>query len=188
MNIGDQRAAGKGDGFMKWTRVRTWAGMHPVWAVNLVTAFSLLCCVLLFFVIVSAAGGRRITSETAEAFLIFGTLSFLFLAGTTSAAFISLLLARAGLRSRRVLLAASWVPLFAASGWAVLLTVVSLVTIVVTGKLPGGINWPAVFLGWVVVSVTLAAGYLVGWMIAALFVRYKRRKGHGETTKPVELN
>ncbi len=156
-----------------------------MWAVNLVTAFSLLCCVLLFVLMISALlhGWAIPGSEVALTVLPFVTLSLLFLAGTTSAAFVSLLLARAGLRSRRVLLAAAWGPLLAASGFAVLLTVLSLLAIVVMG----GIYWPRVLFAWVVVSVTLAGGHLVGWMIAALFVRYKIRKGQWETTRPVEL-
>ena len=186
---------------MKWTRMRTWAGRHPVWAVNLVTAFALLCCVLFFVVGFSAAlQGREIANEVAQTVLIAVILSLLFLVGTASAAFVSLLLARAGLRPRRVLLAAVWVPLFAASGFAALLTIMVLVGIAVTGKLPW-IDWPGGFLEWVaaikwlgvlrtlmVVSVTLAAGYLVGWMIAAVFVRHKIRKGQWETIGPTKEN
>ena len=171
---------------MTWTRIKRWIGMHPVWAVSLVTFAWLLAVKVAVCVTAILVGRFRLPISPGLWFLALLAAGLaLGVAGSTC--LIACLRGKAGLPLESVLPGICWAPLVCLLTVAVLMTVglaVSGVNVTTAVHDRGYQKMVAlVFLvGWLIVTFSQTFGLVA----AAWITRRQIRRGKWEVTTPVE--
>ena len=171
---------------MIWPRLRTWIGMHPLWAVVLATVAT-LSAVVAFALSADTllVSWIRLSHSQIGWLLGVGVPPLVFGAAGAASAFVTLVLERACLPSRRILLVALASPFFVALALAAFVAGACIIERFERGSW-GTIefNWGTIFVGGLLVTVSLSLGNLTGWALAAHIARRRRRAGLWETVHP----